>query len=626
MFGGRLGHLTGQLVVTTPQQIYTTSKPDILQSEMSSITKLPIYQYTSEDLEVIYKNVETTLNYGKDILDEVTNSRTIEGIQKGGVITLKNYSSAAHAFDFFIKHSQIKVLPPSSIAARNVILTLNDGVVSPYRDYSASTFTNPTIGDVRQLIVKFVIVGSNITNTMDRYNTEIQSLDSIREECKITNQTAILTANLDINAGRYEKASPYIVFYAGGDEVPNNNSTSKNQVGIDINNPVRHPDKYSGAPDLESTITKLFNDSVKEINDPIKEGQRSWSAFKENLTNRKLGILYGWKQQDVDVRLGVIAMTLAPGKIAHEQLDSMQDNTDKNNTEKNYLYVALLLEVIRTVIFTGYLHGDLHAGNFFIEDIPDTLEVGRRVSLPYNKRVTLIDFGRTLDPWTDTLTGKERTLTYSRSQIIENWNNMHEKSINYQSDILRFLLYDVIGQHLIDLSKLGEVNNTMSTIFFTIMELGINDSKGNMNEGTITELNNYYKACVTANSDNKTRINEISRQTGLIEPPPYLKESGYVLSETDYTDISQKNNSGLVKRIFSFFTRDSKDKKAGIVRDLSIGRSNLSLLSNTRVRKLYSKYHKIKKMKYKSRTTRKYRNTRTSRTTRKYRNTRTSRN
>lgn len=179
------------------------------------------------------------------------------------------------------------------------------------------------------------------------------------------------------------------------------------------------------------------------------------------------------------------------------------------------------------------------------------------------------------------------------------------------------------------------------------MELGINDSKGNMSEGTITEdiitegnmtegtiteLNNYYKACVEANSDNKKRINEISRQTGLREPPPYLKESGYVLSLTDYTEISQNKNNGLVERIFSLF----KMKKGGRVRDLSIGRSNLSLLSNTRIRKLYSKYHKtnhkIKKMKHKSRTTRKYRKSRKSKTTRrcrtarKYRTSRTSRN
>ena len=104
MFGGRLGSLRGSLMVARQKPKDITSKPVMLQNQKPGISKLSIYQYTSEDLENNYKNVETTLNYGKDILDEVTNSRTIEKNQTGGVITLKNYLSAAHAFDFFIKY------------------------------------------------------------------------------------------------------------------------------------------------------------------------------------------------------------------------------------------------------------------------------------------------------------------------------------------------------------------------------------------------------------------------------------------------------------------------------------------------------------------------------------------
>ena len=104
MFGGRLGSLRGSLMVARQKPKDITSKPVMLQSEMSSISKLPIYQYTSKDLENNYNNVETTLNYGKDILDEVAKPDITEDNQTGGVITLKNYLSAAHAFDFFIKY------------------------------------------------------------------------------------------------------------------------------------------------------------------------------------------------------------------------------------------------------------------------------------------------------------------------------------------------------------------------------------------------------------------------------------------------------------------------------------------------------------------------------------------
>ena len=54
MFGGRLGSLRGSLMVARQKPKDITSKPVMLQSEMSSISKLPIYQYTSEDLENNY--------------------------------------------------------------------------------------------------------------------------------------------------------------------------------------------------------------------------------------------------------------------------------------------------------------------------------------------------------------------------------------------------------------------------------------------------------------------------------------------------------------------------------------------------------------------------------------------
>ena len=87
IFGGKLQALTGQQLVETslidiksppidikspPIDIksYQASPPGMPENQVSNISTVDVDQYTSGDLEVLYNNVETTLNYGKDILDE----------------------------------------------------------------------------------------------------------------------------------------------------------------------------------------------------------------------------------------------------------------------------------------------------------------------------------------------------------------------------------------------------------------------------------------------------------------------------------------------------------------------------------------------------------------------------
>ena len=163
-----------------------------LKTDMSFVENLD--DYSKEDLEIVKKHVIRTLNYGKEAVNDTLESDNTTN-QHGGVIyDTVTYESAAHALEFFLINCTVNPLAPSSIAARIIICALNDGVVSPFTSYSARTMTNPQIGDIKQIILKFVLIGNRENVQYDIYDTEIQSIKEINREARRNNQLAILTA------------------------------------------------------------------------------------------------------------------------------------------------------------------------------------------------------------------------------------------------------------------------------------------------------------------------------------------------------------------------------------------------------------------------------------------------
>ena len=366
---------------------------------------------TARELKVVKKEIRKTLNYG------ITSNRSIHNPQLGGAIFNTEFKSAGHALQYFINNSTHVFFKPSSIAARIVKLTLNDGINSPYTSYSAQTMTNPTVGDITEIIIKFVLIGTPVVTTFK--GTEIVPSSNIRNEVNHNNLIACNSANSDEWAGKYDMATPYVVW---------SSEDSPDITGIDITNPRQGLVHNLGETEngLEATLIELLHEgrgredadaggiaaaegvAVRKAAEGVRPAEtRTWYEF--------INLLGGLPDHDYNARLklhniqrrleplnlttgpiklGVIAMTIAGGETLH----SMEERQILTNPEKSSIGVTLLHQLIRSIVFSdGILHLDLHGNNLFIQKIPDTLEVGqgRPVENLYNYRVTLIDFGRT---------------------------------------------------------------------------------------------------------------------------------------------------------------------------------------------------------------------------------------
>jgi len=459
--------------------------------------------------------------------------------QKGGAIPHRSGETPGHLFHEFLTNSNVTVVPAGgSFTSRLVILTLKESnEASIYTDYSARTFTNPTLGNVKQLIVKFVLVGNNTTfaETSDDKPIEILTMEAFKNEIETLNDVAISTANND-PTGMYEKASPYVVFYTGGTRRPvSNENTSQDttRIGININQPCRRPNKYKGCDDnksktsLEQSIIDLFLHAAKtqEVleTDQFIRTNRSWRTFKEKLDSSVAQTEAG----DYNVRLGVIAMTLAPGLDAYT---SWRDSAPRESRPYRVPIfkesaAALIVEIIRVFFCAQLLHTDLHSGNYFINKIPEDHEYGRRVDKPYNYRVTLIDFGRTVSITTpDTFVqGSTRLDEDVLKSYREKWKYIGQDVI---SDEAKKTILKEILLYIISIATTYE--NTHFILVDALTALTDKFAATNPNQlvgvepehwdEIVTNILEYYKSCIQANTKTRTRIIEIWGEDFIIPP------------------------------------------------------------------------------------------------------------
>ena len=68
------------------------------------------------------------------------------------------FTKAEDAFNYFIQNSIPTLYSGESLTGRVAEFKLNRGIKSPYTSYSRDTFTSLNIGDIRSLIVKFMII------------------------------------------------------------------------------------------------------------------------------------------------------------------------------------------------------------------------------------------------------------------------------------------------------------------------------------------------------------------------------------------------------------------------------------------------------------------------------------
>jgi hypothetical protein len=454
--------------------------------------------------------------------------------QKGGAIPHRSGETPGHLFHEFLTDSNITVVPAGrSFTSRLVILTLKESnEATIYTDYSARTFTNPVLGNIKQLIVKFVLVGNNTTytHTNDTKSIEILTMEAFKNEIENLNDVAISTANND-PTGMYEKASPYVVFYTGGTIRPvSNENTSQDttRIGININQPCRRPNKYKGCDDdeskksLEQSIIDLFLHAAKtqEVleTDQFIRTNRSWRTFKEKLDSSVAQTEAG----DYNVRLGVIAMTLAPGLDAYT---SWRDSAPRESRPYRVPIfkesaAALIVEIIRVFFCAQLLHTDLHYGNYFINKIPEDHEHGRRVDKPYNYRVTLIDFGRTVSISTpDTFVKGSMCLDEDiLKSYRKQWKSIvQDVTSDEASDEAKKTILKEILLYIISIAT--TYRNTHFTLVNALTALTDKFAATTPNEWLnvepehwdeiVTNILKYYKSCIQANTKTRTKIIEI---------------------------------------------------------------------------------------------------------------------
>jgi hypothetical protein len=464
---------------------------------------------------------------------------SIKIIKKGGAIPHRSGKTPGHLFHEFLTNSDIKVVPAGgSFTSRLVILTLKESnEASIYTDYSARTFTKPVLGNVKQLIVKFVLVGNNTTyaETSDTNPIEILTMEAFKNEIENLNDVAISTANND-PTGMYEKASPYVVFYTGGTTRPvsnENTSLDTTRIGININKPCRRPNKYKGCDDnesnksLEQSIIDLFLQAA-ETQEVLETDQfittnRSWRTFKEKLDSSVAQTEAG----DFNVRLGVIAMTIAPGLDAYRYWRATAPHERRLYRVPIFKEsaAALIVEIIRVFFCAQLLHTDLHCGNYFISKIPEDHAHGRRVDKPYNYRVTLIDFGRTVSITTsDTFVQgstplDEDVLKYYR----ERWKYIGQDVISDEAKktILKEILLHIIyiattykNTHLTLVDALTALTDKFAATNPNKLD-GVEEDHWNE---IVTNILKYYKSCIQANTKTRTKIIEIWGEDFIIPP------------------------------------------------------------------------------------------------------------
>ena len=266
-----------------------------------------------------------------------------------------------------------------------------------YTSYSATTFTNPlrAIGNVKKIIIKFCLVSPDLepykTSTMigKGRGIEVVPPSTFLNESIMQQQISMKTAN-DDKTGRFQKATPYIVF-------------NKIFDSIDYSNPIINLISRSHTNDEIQAEWEQFNEylSIGMSGDGIKHRFSSVSNFE---------IPYYIKLQ-----LGVIAMTMAPSDennivkgpgIINYGIAHNISIEQKNKIESNYT-IPVVYELLRVAVLCKRVHKDLHGGNYFVEYIPETLDIGRRVQKydntiigvkwPYwQLKATLIDWGRSL--------------------------------------------------------------------------------------------------------------------------------------------------------------------------------------------------------------------------------------
>ena len=511
---------------------------------------------SKKDLEIVKKQIKNTLDYGveginkiKDDLDRMAtmpggrskkkrskkkrskkkhSSNTRKrgkrmGRQSGGVIiNTKEYPSSYRALSTFINEckkdgGKITLLKSNSIAGRMAILELPPlSDINIYTSYSATTFTKPVTGDIRKIIIKFCLLSEDlednkkVTMVGEGRGIEVVPPSTFVNESALQQQISLLTVNND-TIGRFQKATPYIVYSSIFDSFDDDNSKDV----VDLL--------------LEPNSDPVVENEWKHFRAYLEQG------FTTGIKHRRSYQLDSVIPEHIKLKIGVIAMTMAssnednivkgPG-IMKFGIDAVTLSISQKNDIKSSYTISVVYELIRVAILCQRIHKDLHGGNYFVERIPDTLDIGRRVAklddetvqdfeinkyINYSEfwqfKATLIDWGRSIPmPLSESFTPE---------QLFNTWTFVGESgSLKASTNFFMYLL-NVIMVVVTNGNKNNWMyHNTANTI---VEAANAVSSPSTTSMATIDEkllllakkIAQYHRLCYKATVDNVARVTEI---------------------------------------------------------------------------------------------------------------------
>ena len=412
----------------------------------------------------------------------------------GTILDDVNFKSAQLAFEYFLEHSTPRLFKANSLSGRIIQLDLNEGVQSPYTSYNRNTFINLTIGDIKSLIVKFILIGDKdeLVPLSNQKRLLISTVYDLKQEYILQNYIASKTANSDPN-NKYLMAAPYNVY------------SNYNKISS------RLSDKFA-AYLLKHKANKLWPEfyrlGIRKYNIGVIAMTKVEGMIGDTLLNKDI---YSINQYKLGRELSQISLSpssppkelslspsSSPKKISTSNITTLLEKylernkktllqhsrlhkytmskTDKEFTKhllKIYSpYISIIYSILRVAIYTGYIHTDLHQDNYFI--------ISENTDFFSLSRAIIIDWGEV-----------HPISSRDRDKYLQLWNQEKFRE-----------LLDKLLKILFSFNRPPRLNNT----YYTLSEL-YNNVLGKTNTGILLKM--YHNQCKIRTQYYNNKINRL---------------------------------------------------------------------------------------------------------------------
>lgn len=495
----------------------------------------------NKNLLLAAKNgINNTINYGIQTIKDI--ELVSQNKSGGAILSFRDdlWMSPGHALAYFLDNCEAQFLTPNSVAGRIAILTLRDGVESPYTQYSAESLIKPRVGNIRSIILKFTLVKGdlgrvgklpsfaaaddrrNLDSDDSKRNIALMSWQVFSNEVKRQALIACQTANDDPN-GQYEMATPYVLYTSRGDRHPEHPTPleQRRQYGLNLMRP-----RKEDVDAAEHKLAELL----------INQGKVHWPDFvnlayngiKDNKNyNRRLNVgvaAMTFINTIEAIRMPqpqILSLTLDDRGVIRTGIDLDRDVSVRNI---QIYMVPVIYELIRVAVWSNFLHLDLHQGNYFV------VPAERRATDDpiFTTRALLIDWGTVLPLFES---GKARD-EEEQARVVAEAEALKEL---WKSDDSMGILLDKIEEKLTNKtvrknSRIATLKTIQKALYGGATGSALEPQNPALKQQFIGFLNNYHSLCKRTSAANQRAVAEVWQALD-VTPPNLLNAEAYFKEE-----------------------------------------------------------------------------------------------